>query len=220
MLSAFADRADAGRRLAAAVALRLGPFAVPPVVEGMARGGVPVAAEVARALGAALDVVVVRKLGHPDQPELGLGALAEEGVRLLNGPLMASLGISDEVLEDVTARERAELDRRLRRYRGGRPPLPVADRDVVVVDDGLATGFSARAAVEVMRRRDAARVVVGVPVGPPGALASLGEVADVVVCVVVSEHFLGISQWYRDFHQVGDDEVAAAVAPEPGRGAP
>ncbi|HTZ07921.1 MAG TPA: phosphoribosyltransferase family protein [Acidimicrobiales bacterium] len=212
MPGVFADRRDAGRRLAAELARHLDPRSGPPVVEGMARGGVPVAAEVALALGGPLDVVVVRKLGHPGQPELGLGAIAEEGVRIVNAVLVQRLEVPDEVLDAVAEREGAELVRRLGRYRGGRPPVPVEDRVAVVVDDGLATGFTARAAIEVMRRRHAATVVLAVPVGPPGAVAALREVADDVVCPVVSERFAGISEWYGDFHQVGDDEVAAALA--------
>jgi len=179
---------------------------------GMARGGVPVAFEVATALDAPLDVVVVRKLGHPRQPELGLGAIGEDGVRVVNAALVEQLEVTRDVLDDVTARQSTELERRLRVYRGGRAPFPVEGRTAIVVDDGLATGFTARAAIEVMRRRHAARVVLAVPVGPPGAVAALGEVADEVVCVEVTERFLGISEWYEDFHQVGDGEVARLLA--------
>jgi len=205
----FADRADAGRRLALLLEpLRDGA----PVVVGMARGGVAVAAEVAAVLGAPLDVVVVRKLGCPGQPELGLGALGEEGVRIVNERLVQRLGVTDEVIDEVAGRETVELERRRARYRAGRPPTPVAGRPVVVVDDGLATGFTARAAVEVMRRRRAGRVVVAVPVGSPGAVASLEAVADEVVCVETAGEFFGISEWYRDFHQVSDDEVARLLA--------
>jgi len=178
----------------------------------MARGGVPVAHEVARILGAPLDVVVVRKLGHPDQPELGLGALGEDGVRVVNEPLVARLAVSAEMIEDVAGREETELDRRVAAYRGDDPPVVLTGRPVVVVDDGLATGFTARAAVEVVRRRGAARVVVAVPVGSPEAVASLRSVADDVVSAATTARFFGISQWYRDFTQVGDDEVARLLA--------
>ncbi len=206
----FADRVDAGRR----VALLLEPLrASRPVVVGMARGGVPVAHEVARILGAPLDVVVVRKLGHPDQPELGLGALGEEGVRVVNEPLVARLAVSAEMIEDVARREATELERRVRAYRGDMAPVEVTGRSVVVVDDGLATGFTARAAVEVARRRGAARVVLAVPVGSPEAVASLRSVADDVVCVATTARFFGISEWYRDFTQVGDVEVARLLGP-------
>jgi putative phosphoribosyl transferase len=178
----------------------------------MARGGVPVAHEVAEGLGAPLDVVVVRKLGHPDQPELGLGALGEEGVRVVNEPLLARLAVPAELVEQVAARETAELERRVAAYRGDRPPVDVRGRVVVVVDDGLATGFTARAAVEVVRRRGAARVVLAVPIGSPEALSSLEGVADEVVCVETVGRFFGISEWYRDFTQVTDDEVARLLA--------
>jgi putative phosphoribosyl transferase len=200
----FRDRLDAGRQLAplvAALGLRR------PVVLGMARGGVPVAAEVARALGAPLDVLVVRKLGHPDQPELALGAIAEGGVRVVNAQLVDQLGISPEELDVVAAREGAELERRLAAYRGGRPAVDVAGGDVVVVDDGLATGATARAAVSTVKHRGAARVVLAVPVAPPSALRALQEDVDDVVCVETSDRFFGISQWYEDFRQVGDEEV-------------
>jgi putative phosphoribosyl transferase len=210
----FTDRGDAGRRLAVLLD-SVGRFR--PVVVGMARGGVLVAHEVARVLDAALDVVVVRKLGHPDQPELGLGALAEEGVRVVNEPLVTRLAVPADVIEAVVRRETAELERRRLAYRGDRPPLVVAGRTVVVVDDGLATGFTARAAVEVMRRRRAGRVVVAVPVAAPDAVASLEAVADEVVCLETTDRFFGISQWYRDFTQVSDDEVARTLASPVGR---
>ncbi|MDE3086964.1 MAG: dienelactone hydrolase family protein [Acidobacteriota bacterium] len=204
----FRDRIDAGRQLAphvAALGLRR------PVVLGMARGGVPVAGEVARALGAPLDVLVVRKLGHPDQPELALGAIAEGGARVLNTQLVEQLGISPEALEAVAVREGAELDRRLAAYRDGRDAVDLAGRDVVVVDDGLATGATARVAVATVTHRGAARVVLAVPVAPPSAVRALQAEADDVVCVEVSDRFFGISQWYEDFRQVGDDEVREAL---------
>jgi putative phosphoribosyl transferase len=182
----------------------------------MARGGVPVAFAVAEVLGAPLDVVVVRKLGHPRQPELGLGAIAEGGVRLVNSALVAQLGVPPEVIDEVAAREEIELERRLRRYRGDRPAIDVTGRIAVVVDDGLATGFTARAAVEVMRRRGASHVVLAVPVGPPAAVAALSEVADEVVCVETSESFVGISERYDDFRQVSDDEVARILSQRAG----
>jgi len=188
---------------------------------GMARGGVPVAFEVAAALDAPLDVVVVRKLGHPRQPELGLGAIGEDGVRVVNAALVEQLEVTRDVLDDVTARQSTELERRLRVYRGGRAPFPVEGRTAIVVDDGLATGFTARAAIEVMRRRSAARVVLAVPVGPPDAVEALGTVADEVVCVDTTTRFFGLSEWYEDFDQVSDEEVARllALAAATGRGA-
>jgi putative phosphoribosyl transferase len=206
---AFLDRSDAGRRLAALLVEK--DFA-DPVAEGMARGGVPVAHVIAGVLGAPLDVVVVRKLGHPNQPELGLGAIGEDGVRVVNEALVEQLRVPPEVIDAVAARELDELERRLRTYRGDRPPVPVEGRTAIVVDDGLATGFTARAAVEVMRRRNASTVVLAVPVGPPGAVDALRGVADDVVCVEITERFFGISEWYVDFHQVSDAEVARLLA--------
>jgi len=208
----FRDRSDAGRRLAVAIADQLRPGAGTSVVVGMARGGVVVAHEVARVLDAPLDVVVVRKLGHPRQPELGLGAIGEDGVRVVNATLVAQLRVPDEVIDAVAEREQDELERRLYAYRGDRPALDVSGRIAIVVDDGLATGYTARAAVEVMRRRAAARVALGVPVGPPATVVALGEVADDVVCVEVSEGFTGLSEWYEDFHQVSDGEVARLLS--------
>jgi len=206
---AFLDRSDAGRRLAALLVEKDFPD---PVAEGMARGGVPVAHVIAGVLGAPLDVVVVRKLGHPNQPELGLGAIGENGVRVVNEVLVEQLRVPPEVIDAVAARELDELERRLRAYRGDRPPVPVEGRTAIVVDDGLATGFTARAAVEVMRRRNASTVVLAVPVGPPGAVDALRSVADDVVCVEITERFFGISEWYVDFHQVSDAEVARLLA--------
>jgi putative phosphoribosyl transferase len=205
----FVDRADAGRRLAVPLEAWRSPHLV---VMGMARGGVPVAHRGARILGAPLDVLVVRKLGYPSQPELGLGALGEGGVQVVNAPLVARLGVSAEVMADVVRRETIELERRLRVYRGNRPPLDLAGRTVIVVDDGLATGFTARAAVEVVRRAGAACVVVAVPVGAPDAVSSLAAVADEVVCLESAGRFLGISQCYADFDQVSDSEVTRLLA--------
>lgn len=200
----FRDRTDAGKQLAA----RLKKFQLGrPVIVGMARGGVPVALEIADVLGAPLDVIVVRKLGHPSQPELGMGALAEGGVRVLNTVLISHLEVSEALIDQVAAKEGAELERRLAAYRGERSAVEVTDRSVVVVDDGLATGFTALAAVESLRRRGAGPVVLAVPVAPPSAIAALEVAADDVVCLDMSERFSGISEWYADFRQVSDEEV-------------
>ena len=179
-----------------------------PVVLALPRGGVPVAAEVARALDAPLDVIVVRKLGVPFQPELGMGAIGEEGVRVLNADVIRHARIGADDLARVEARERAEVDRRARRYRGGRPMTSLLDRAVIIVDDGIATGGTARAAIEVARAHGAASVVLAVPVAPPSSVEELSLVADEVVAVETPRHMFAIGQWYRDFTQTTDDEVA------------
>ncbi len=208
----FRDRRDAGRRLGALVA-RAG---IPdPVVLGMARGGIVVAAEVASVLDAPLDVLVVRKLGCPGQPELALGAIGEGGVEVRNEHLIAELDVPESVLASVARGEATELERHLAAYRGGRPALAVTGRHAVVVDDGLATGASARAAVRVVRARDAASVTLAVPVAPPAAVEALRSDADDVLCVEQGEGFIGLSQWYADFHQVSDDEVRRLLAGAP-----
>ncbi|MGH2655565.1 MAG: phosphoribosyltransferase family protein [Actinomycetota bacterium] len=211
----FADRRDAGSKLAAV----LEPFrSEDPVVVGLPRGGVPVAAEVAMALDAPLDVLVVRKLGCPWQPELGVGAVGEDGIRVVNNDLVALLGIASEDLEAVAQREEAEVARRLERYRAERPAVPVRGRTVILVDDGLATGFTARAGIEVLRLRGAKRVVVAVPVAPPAAVQEIRSLADDVVVLESPAAFLAIGAWYRDFTQTTDEDVARLLArgePEP-----
>ena len=201
----FSDRRDAGRQLGAELATRTYPD---PLVLGLPRGGVPVAFEVARTLDAPLDVLVVRKLGCPRQPELGIGAIGEGGVRVLNRRLIAQVGVSDAELERIAGREQAELERRLDRYRQGRPAVPLAGRTVVLIDDGLATGFTARAAVEVSRRRGATRVILAVPVAPAEAVTDLASVADEVVCLETPRWFGAIGEFYADFSQTSDEEVA------------
>ena len=200
----YRDREDAGRRLSA----RLAPLAQDrPVVMGLPRGGVPVAFEVASALGAPLDVVVVRKLGAPMQPELAIGAIGEEGVIVLNQDLVRALTIQRQELEAVVAREQAELTRRQRLYRGDRPPVAVAGRTVVLVDDGIATGSTAMAAAQVLHERDARRVVLAVPVGPPDAAARFGPEVDELVCLQAPEWFFAVGSCYERFDQVSDEQV-------------
>jgi putative phosphoribosyl transferase len=200
----FQDRTDAGRQLAWRLQqLRLEA----PVVVGLPRGGVPVAAEVAHTLEAPLDVLVVRKLGCPWQPELALGALGEAGAMVLNPALITGIGLAPEDLADVIRAERGELERRLARYRGNRPAVPVRGRTVVVVDDGLATGATARAAIQVLRRRGAARIVLAAPVAPPETVKALGGVADEVVTLATPRAFLAIGQFYDDFTQTSDQDV-------------
>ncbi|MFJ9605062.1 phosphoribosyltransferase family protein [Kitasatospora sp. NPDC101176] len=205
----FTDRTDAGRRLAA----RLGHLGGPgTVVVALPRGGVPVAAEVARALGAPLDICVIRKLGAPRQPELGMGAIGEDGVRVLNQQVIRLAGAGEAELAEVERRERAELERRARRYRGDRPPADLRGRTVVVVDDGVATGSTARAACRIVRARGAARVVLAVPVAPVDWTERLADVADELVCVGTPSPFFAIGEFYRDFSQTGDEEVLRLLA--------
>ncbi|MEO8260593.1 MAG: phosphoribosyltransferase [Acidobacteriota bacterium] len=177
------------------------------VVLGLPRGGVPVAFEVARALGAGLDIFVVRKLGVPGQPELAMGAIASGGIRVLNADVVSWLRIPDQVIDQVAVEEHAELERRERLYRGGRPPVDVRDRVVVLVDDGLATGSTMRAAVQAVRQQGPSRIVVAVPVAPRSTCTDLERVADEVVCVETPDPFSAVGQWYREFSQIGDDEV-------------
>ncbi|HWS58586.1 MAG TPA: phosphoribosyltransferase family protein [Actinotalea sp.] len=202
------DRVDAGRRLAAV----LGHLRAPDVVVlGLPRGGVPVAAEVARALGAPLDVIVVRKLGVPYRPELAMGAIGEEGVRVLHEEVLASTRVTADELAEVERRERAELDRRARLFRAGCPRLDLTGRTAVVVDDGLATGSTARAACQVARAYGAARVVLAVPVAPVGWQARMGAAADDYVALDTPAEFWAIGQFYRDFTQTTDEDVVACL---------
>jgi putative phosphoribosyl transferase len=200
----FRDRREAGRRLAERLS---GLRASSPLVLGLPRGGVPVAFEVAKALGAPLDVLVVRKLGVPFQPELGMGAVGEDGVRVLNRDVLRQAGVTETQLAEVEARERAQVEERAVRLRRGRPAVPLEGRTVVVVDDGLATGGTARAAVQVARARGADRVILAVPVAPPETVAVLRRDADDVVAVETPEPFFAIGGWYADFSPTSDDEV-------------
>jgi putative phosphoribosyl transferase len=208
----FADREDAGRRLAPAVAAAPATSAAPTVVLALPRGGVPVAAPVAALLGAPLDVLVVRKLGQPGRPELGLGALAEDGVPIWNAALLRDLGLTADDVADVVPREAAELRRRVDHYRDGRPPEPVAGRTVVVVDDGLATGLTAYAAVANVRARGASRVVLAVPVAAAPSVRWLRSSADDVVCLLAPRRLRSVGEWYEDFTQVPDETVTHLLA--------
>jgi putative phosphoribosyl transferase len=200
----YRDRKDAGRKLASRLeALRQDR----PVVVGLPRGGVPVAFEVASALGAPLDIVVVRKLGVPIHPELGMGAIAEDGVRVLNQELVRALSIAPDELDAVVANEQTELERRQLLYRRDRSPLPVGGRTVILVDDGIATGMTAIAAARSLRKRGADRIVLAVPVGPPGAERRfIGEV-DEFVCLEAPSEFFAVGAYYEHFDQTSDDEV-------------
>jgi putative phosphoribosyl transferase len=177
------------------------------VVLGLPRGGVPVAFEVAQALDAPLDVIVVRKLGVPFQPELGMGAIGEDGVRIINQEVVQLARVTDAEIAEVERRERVELERRARRFRGDRPRVALAGKTVVVVDDGIATGSTARAACQVARAEGASRVILAVPVAPPGWTARLEGAADELVCLETPEPFFAIGQWYADFSQTADENV-------------
>jgi putative phosphoribosyl transferase len=205
----FRDRRHAGRELGAVLQRYAGRPDV--LVLALPRGGVPVGAEVARALGAPLDVFVVRKLGVPGQPELAMGALATGGVRVVDRELVDALRVPDAVLEAIAATESDELHRREVLYRGGRPPPDVSRRTVILVDDGLATGATMSAAVQALRQLGPARIVVAVPVGAPGTCAFFASVADEVVCAREPEPFRAVGLWYEDFTQTTDDEVRAAL---------
>ncbi|MFG2595831.1 phosphoribosyltransferase family protein [Streptomyces sp. NPDC048462] len=205
----FADRADAGQRLAKA----LRPLAASdPVVLGLPRGGVPVAFRVAQALGAPLDVIVVRKLGVPRHPELGFGAIGEGGVRVISEDILRRSGASPQDLAAVEHAEGAELLRRARTFRGDRPRIRFEGRCVIVVDDGIATGATALAACEVARAQGAARVVLAVPVAPPDAAERVRGRADELVCLSTPLRFSAVGEWYRDFGQTPDEEVVALLA--------
>jgi putative phosphoribosyl transferase len=204
----FRDRREAGLALAE----RLEEFRDEhPVVLALPRGGVPVAFEVARALHAPLDVIIVRKLGVPFQPELGMGAIGEEGARVLDPYIVRVAQVTPDELAAVETRERAELERRVLLYRGDRPMISLDDRTVIVVDDGIATGGTARAALQVARSHGARKVVLAVPVAPPESLQELADVADTVVAVETPSPFFAIGEWYERFTQTTDDEVKALL---------
>ena len=209
----FRDRADAGRVLAGALRHLAGRDDV--VVLALPRGGVPVAFEVAKELGAPLDVLLVRKLGVPGHPELAMGAIATGSVRVLNPSVIEPLHIPPGDVERVAAREAVELARREAAYRPGRPPLDIEGRVVVVVDDGLATGSTMRAAVTAVRALGPARVVAAAPVGARETCQQLATEADEVVCARTPVGFRSVGEWYEDFSETTDDDIRALLAPGP-----
>lgn len=201
----YRDRVHAGQQLAAALKKYAGRADV--VVLGLPRGGVPVASEVAKALGAALDVIVVRKLGVPGWEELAMGAIAAGGVRVLNDEVVRAAHIPHSVIESVTAEQLLELQRRELAYRGDAAPLEVAGKTVILVDDGIATGSTIRAAARALRKLSPAQIVIAAPVGSPESCAMLAQVADEVVVPQQPEQFRAVGQWYGNFDQTSDDEV-------------
>ena len=207
---AFQDRREAGRELARLLATIENRADV--VVLALPRGGVPVAYEIARALGAPLDVFLVRKLGTPGHQELAMGAIASGGIRVLNDEVVHALGIRPDQIDAVARREQAELERRDASYRGGRPLRALTGRTVILVDDGLATGSTMKAAVQAVKQQHPARVVVAVPVGAAETCRALGAIADQVICARTPSPFSAVGQWYRDFSQTSDDEVIALLS--------
>ena len=210
MERAFANRAEAGRLLADKLEKYVGRNDV--IVLGLPRGGVPVAYEVAKSLRAPLDVFIVRKLGVPGFEELAAGAIASGGVRVLNEDVLRALPNADEIIESVTAKETAELERREKSYRDDRPAPELRDRVVILVDDGLATGATMRAAVKALRQRGVAKIVVAVPVGPPDTCREFEDEADETICASAPEFFQAVGQYYEDFSQTSDEEVRDLLA--------
>jgi predicted phosphoribosyltransferase len=210
METVYQDRHDAGRKLAE----RLRKYANRPdvLVLALPRGGVPVAYEVARALNAPLDVFVVRKLGVPRHEELALGAIASGGIRVLNTDVIRALHIPEQVVEEVTARELRELERREQLYRAGRPPPELKGRTVILIDDGLATGATMYAALRALRQQQPARLIVAVPVAAPSTCRELLGEADEVICARMPDPFFGVGLWYQQFEQTSDQEVRDLLA--------
>jgi len=205
MERAFSNRIEAGRELAEKLDKYAGREDV--IVLGLPRGGVPVAYEVAKRLHVPLDVFIVRKLGVPGFEELAAGAIASGGVRVLNQDVMRAIPYADEAIEAVTTKETAELERREQIYREGRPPPELRDRIVILVDDGLATGATMRAAVKALRERGVAKIVVAVPVAPPDTCHEVEQLADETICLSTPPFFQAVGQYYEDFSQTTDDEV-------------
>ncbi len=200
----FSNRIDAGKRLAAA----LSDFQIKNgIVLALPRGGVVVGFEIAKALKLPLDVIIPRKIGAPDNPELAIGAVAEDGTPILDKNLVAYLGVSPEYIREESAQQRQEIERRLKLYRQTAPPRNLKGKDVIIVDDGIATGSTMKAALASVKNRGAASVTVAIPVGPPSTIEELEKQADRVVCLFTPEFFQAIGQFYDDFNQTTDEEV-------------
>ena len=200
----FADRVEAGRRLASALA----PFiSKDAIVLAIPRGGVVVGFEVAHSLGIPLDVIIPRKIGAPDNPELAIGAMTEDGTIILDDRLVSYLKVTEDYIKEESERQRLEIERRLKLYRGNTPYPSLKDREVIIVDDGIATGSTMKAALTSVRKRGAKTVMIAVPVGPPSTIKELKKEADRVVCLHTPESFYAIGQFYENFAQTNDDEV-------------
>lgn len=201
----FLDRREAGRALAA----RLTKYASRPdvLILALPRGGIPVGYEVSLAIHAPMDVFVVRKLGVPGHEELAMGAVAGGGVRVLNEDMVRALGVSDRQIEAITKRELSELKRQERLYRTSRPEQPIEGRTILLIDDGLATGSTMRAAATALRRRGPSSIIVAVPVGAPATCEQFADLVDETICVLTPEPFMAVGRWYEDFSQTSDDEV-------------
>jgi predicted phosphoribosyltransferase len=210
MTALFRDRADAGRQLA----MKLSAYANHPdlLVLGLPRGGVPVAFEVAQALAAPLDVFLVRKLGLPGQEELAMGAIASGGVTVLNSEVVDLLRIPNQVIDAVAAQEQRELERREHIYRGDRPPPDVHGKTVILVDDGLATGATMRAAANALREQRPARIIIAVPIAAPETCDEFRAEVDEIICAITPEPFYAVGMWYEDFSQTTDDQVHELLA--------
>ena len=204
MMKLFADRVEAGRLLASALASAVSKNAI---VLAIPRGGVVVGFEVAHALGIPLDVIIPRKIGAPDNPELAIGAMTEDGTSILDDWLIKYLQVSEDYIKKESERQRLEIERRLKLYRGEAPYPSLKNREVIIVDDGIATGSTMRAALASVRRRGAKAVVIAVPVGPPSTIKELKKEADRVVCLHTTESFSAIGQFYENFTQTMDEEV-------------
>lgn len=204
MVKFFADRVDAGKRLASELAQFKNKDAI---VLAIPRGGVVVGFEISKALGVPLDIIVPRKIGAPDNPELAIGAVAEDGTTFLNERLVADLGVPQSFIREESERQKAEIQRRQKSYRGDAPYPSLKNRIVIIVDDGIATGYTMRAALASVRKKGAKSVLVAIPVGPPSTIRELEKMADKVICLYTPEVFYAIGEFYGDFSQTTDEEV-------------
>ena len=204
MVTFFADRVDAGKRLASALTRFKSKDAI---VLAIPRGGIVVGFEISKALGVSLDIIVPRKIGAPDNPELAIGAVTEDGTTILNERLVNDLGVPQNFIQKESERQRAEIERRLESYRGDVPYPSLKNRVVIIVDDGIATGYTMKAAIASVRKKGAKSVVIAIPVGPPSTINELERVTDRVICLYTPEEFYAIGEFYEDFSQTTDEEV-------------